>query len=145
VIEHCRHLTQKWLTGIGLGLSEHKTRSAHTLKKAEGEVGCTFLGVEVRQYPASKDNTSGQRGVKTLIQPSNAAVKRHWATLSERIRQHKAAKQATLIGILNPVIAGWANYSRAVGSTKTFHLLDHRLYEQRRRWAFFRHPRKGRR
>jgi RNA-directed DNA polymerase len=49
VIEHCRHLTQKWLTGIGLELSEHKTRSAHTLEKAEGEVGCTFLGVEVRQ------------------------------------------------------------------------------------------------
>jgi RNA-directed DNA polymerase len=30
-------------------------------------------------------------------------------------------------------------------STKTFQLLDHRLYEKLRRWALFRHPRKGRR
>jgi RNA-directed DNA polymerase len=72
-------------------------------------------------------------------------VKRHWATLSALISQHKAAKQANLIGILNPIIAGWANYYSAVVSTRTFHLLDHRLYEKLRRWAFFRHPRKGRR
>src|SRR2546427_1869552 len=42
-------------------------------------------------------------------------------------------------------LAGWANYYSAVVSTKTFHLLDHRLYEKLRRWAFFRHPRKSRR
>jgi RNA-directed DNA polymerase len=145
VIEQCRHLTQEWLKGIGLELSEQKTRIAHTLEKVDGEVGFNFLGFEVRQYPASKDNTSRGRGVKTLIKPSKVAVKRHWAKLSEVISQHKAAKQANLIGILNPIIAGWANYYRAVVSTKTFHLLDHRLYEKRRRWAFFRHPRKGRR
>jgi RNA-directed DNA polymerase len=145
VIEQCRHLTQEWLTGIGLELSEHKTRIAHTLENVEGQAGFNFLGFEVRQYPASKDNTSRGRGFKTLIKPSKAAVKRHWATLSERISQNKAAKQANLIGVLNPVIAGWANYSRAVVSTKTFHRLDHRLYEKRRRWAFCRHPRTGRR
>lgn len=145
VIEQCRHLTQEWLTGIGLELSEQKTRIAHTLEKGEGGKGFNFLGFEVRQYPASKYNTSGGRGFKTLIKPSKEAVKRHWAKLSEVISQNKAAKQANLIGILNPIIAGWANYYRAVVSTKTFHLLDHRLYEKLRRWAFFRHPRKGRR
>lgn len=144
VIEQCRQLTQEWLTGIGLELSEQKTRIAHTLENVEGKVGFNFLGFEVRQYPASKYNTSRGRGFKTLIKPSKEAVKRHWAKLSEMISQNKAAKQANLIGVLNPVIAGWANYYRAVVSTKTFHLLDHRLYEKLRRWAFFRHPRKGR-
>jgi RNA-directed DNA polymerase len=145
VIEPCRHLTQAWWQGIGLELREPKTRIAHTLETAEGEAGFNFLGFQVRQYRASKDNTSRGRGFKTLIRPSKEAVKRHGAQLSERIRQHKAAKQAHRIGVLNPSIASWAKYSRAVVSTTTFPLLDHRLYEKRRRWAFFRHPRTGRR
>ena len=140
--EQCRQLTQEWLQGIGLELSEQKTRIAHTLEKVEGEAGFNFLGFQVRQYHASKYNTSRGRGFKTLITPSPEAVKRHWARLSELISQNKAAKQANLIGVLNPVIAGWANYYSAVVSTKTFHRLDHRLYEKLRRWAFFRHPRK---
>jgi RNA-directed DNA polymerase len=113
VIEHCRHLTQVWLQGIGLELSEQKTRIAHTLEKVEGEAGFNFLGFQVRQYRASKYNTARGRGFKTLIRPSQEAVKRHWATLSALISQHKAAKQANLIGILNPIIAGWANYYNA--------------------------------
>jgi RNA-directed DNA polymerase len=145
VIEQCRRLTQAWLQDIGLELSEQKTRIAHTLEKIEGEAGFNFLGFQVRQYRASKYNTARGRGFKTLITPSQEAVKRHWATLSALISQHKAAQQANLIGILNPIIAGWANYYSAVVSTKTFHLLDHRLYEKLRRWAFFRHPRKSRR
>jgi RNA-directed DNA polymerase len=145
VIEHCRHLTQEWLKGIGLELSEPKTRIAHTLEEAGGEVGLNFLGFQVRQHRASKYNTSQGRGFKTLITPSKEAVKRHWAQLSELIGRNKAARQVNLIGLLNPLIAGWANYYSAVVSTKTFHLLDHRLYEKLRRWAFFRHPRKDRR
>jgi len=145
VVEQCRHLTQTWLQSIGLELSEQKTRIAHTLEKVEGEAGFNFLGFQVRQYRASKYNTARGRGFKTLIRPSHEAVKRHWATLSALLSQQKAAKQANLIGLLNPIIAGWANYYSAVVSTKTFHLLDHRLYEKLRRWAFFRHPRKGRR
>jgi RNA-directed DNA polymerase len=144
VIEQCRHLTQAWLQDIGLELSEQKTRIAHTLETAEGDAGFNFLGFQVRQYRASKYNTSRGRGFKTLIKPSQEAVKRHWAKLSEIITQNKAAKQANLIGVLNPIIAGWANYYSAVVSTTTFHRLDRQLYEKLRRWAFFRHPRKGR-
>jgi len=145
VIEQCHHLTQAWLQDIGLELNEQKTRIAHTLEKAESAAGFNFLGFHVGQYRARKYNTARGRGFKTLIRPSKEAVQRHWATLSALISQHKAAKQANLIGILNPIIAGWANYYSAVVSTKTFQLLDHRLYEKLRRWAFFRHPRKGRR
>jgi RNA-directed DNA polymerase len=145
VIEPCRHLTQAGLQGIGLELHEPKTRLAQTLETAEGEAGCNVLGFHVRQHHARKDNTSRGRGCKTRIRPSQAAGKRHWATRSEPISQHKAAQQATLIGVLNPSIAGWANSSSAVVSTQPFPRLDHRLDEKRRRWAFFRHPRQGRR
>ena len=44
VIEHCRHRTQAWLKGIGLELSEPKTRIAHTLEEAGGAAGFNFLG-----------------------------------------------------------------------------------------------------
>src|SRR5712691_2235211 len=106
VIEQCRRLTQAWLQDIGLELSEQKTRIAHTLEKAEGAAGFNFLGFHVCQYRASKYNTARGRGFKTLIRPSHEAMKRHWAALSAQISQHKAAKQANLIGILNPIIAG---------------------------------------
>jgi RNA-directed DNA polymerase len=144
-MEPCRQLTQAWRRGIGLELSAQKTRIAHTLETGEGEAGCNVLGFQVRQYQASQDHTSRGRGFKTLIQPSPEGVKRHWARWSALISQHKAAKPANLIGVLNPIIAGWANDYRAVVSTTTCHRLDHRLDEQLRRWAFSRPPRNGRR
>jgi RNA-directed DNA polymerase len=145
VIEPCRQLTPEWRQGRGLERSEQKTRIAHTLAHVDGEAGFTVLGFQARRAHASQDHTSRGRGFKTLIRPSPAAEKRHGARLSEPISQHKAAQPAHRIGGLNPVIAGGANYSRAVVSPKTCHRLDHRRYEQLRRWAFFRHPRHGRR
>lgn len=145
VIEECRRLIEEWLAGMGLELSENKTRITHTLDTEEGEAGFDFLGFNIRQYRASKYNTRQGCGYKTLIKPSKEAVKRHLAKLSEIISRNKAAQQTNLIGVLNPVIAGWANYYSAVVSTTTFQLLDHRVYEKLRRWAHFRHPRKARR
>jgi RNA-directed DNA polymerase len=144
VIEECRQLIEEWLKGMGLELSEQKTRIAHTLEQEEGVAGFDFLGFTIRQHRASKYNTSQGRGFKTLITPSPEAVKRHWATLAEIINRHKAARQVNLIGLLNPVITGWANYYKAVVSTKAFHQLDHHLYNKLRRWAQYRHPRKSR-
>jgi RNA-directed DNA polymerase len=110
VIEPCRHLTQEWLKGIGRELSEQKTRIAHTLATVEGEAGVNVLGFQVRQHHASKYNTSRGRSFKTRLKPSTEAGKRHGARLSELISQHRAAKQANLLGVLNPISAGWANY-----------------------------------
>jgi RNA-directed DNA polymerase len=132
------------MAAIGLERSEQKTRLAHTLETAEGEAGFNLLGVHVRQSRARQDNTSRGRGFKTRITPRQEAVKRHWVKLSESIRQNKAAQPA-MIGLRNPLIAGWANDSSAVVRTTTFHRLDPQRDEQRRRWACFRHPRQGRR
>jgi RNA-directed DNA polymerase len=144
VIEECRRLIEEWLTGIGLELSEKKTRIAHTLEVEGGKSGFDFLGFNIRQYRASKYNTRQGCGFKTLIKPSKEAIKGHLAQLAGIVSRNKAAQQANLIGLLNPVIAGWANYYSAVVSTVAFQSLDHRLYEKLRRWAQFRHPRKSR-
>jgi RNA-directed DNA polymerase len=143
-IEECRHLMQEWLAGVGLELNEKKTRIAHTLDKEGGEAGFNFLGFNIRQHRVSKYNTSSGSGFKTLIKPSREAIKRHGEKVAEIVRGNKAARQDNLIGLLNPVIAGWANYYSAVVSKRVFNVLDHRLFEKLRRWAFFRHPRKGR-
>ena len=145
VIEPWRCLTQEWLQGSGLELREQKTRIAHTREQGAGEAGCNVLGFQVRQDRASQYNTSQGRGCTTLMRPRQEAVQRHGATRSALSSQPKAATPANLSGILTPIIAGWAHYDSAVVSTRTFHVLAHRLYEKRRRWALFRHPRKGRR
>ena len=142
-IEHCQRLTTDWLAGIGLELNPTKTRIAHTLHAEETEAGFNFLGFEVRQYPASKYNTHGN-GFKTLIKPSKDAIKRHYRHVAETINRYKTARQENLIRQLNPIIAGWGNYYRAVVSKKAFQTLDQKLYHRLARWARYRHPKKGR-
>lgn len=54
-------------------------------------------------------------------------------------------QQQILIGLLNPVIRGWAYYYRHVVSGRTFGKLDHNIWKALWRWAMRRHPNKGRR
>ena len=119
-IEHCQRLAADWLADIGLELSPTKTRIAHTRHPEEGEAGFNFLGFQVRHYPASKDNTAQGRGFKTLIKPSKDAIKRHYRQLAETISRHKTARQENLIRQLNPIIASWSQYYRAVVSKQVF-------------------------
>jgi RNA-directed DNA polymerase len=84
---------------------------------------------------------NAKRGFKTLIKPSQETIKRHNAQLSVIIAHHRAARQANLIGLLNPVIAGWSNYYSAVVSKAVFQRLDHQLYLKLARWARNRRPR----
>jgi RNA-directed DNA polymerase len=143
-IESCQRLTADWLAGMGLALSPTKTRIAHTLHSKDGKAGFTFLGFDIRQYSVSKYNTVQGGGFKTLIKPSKDAIKRHYQQLAETINRNKAARQENLIGLLNPIIAGWSNYYRAVVSKEVFQALDHKLYNRLMKWARFRHPRKSR-
>ena len=142
-IEHCQQLTTDWLADMGLELSPSKTRIAHTLQPEGGKAGFEFLGFQVRQYSVSRYNTGQGRGFKTLIKPSKDGIKRHYRQLAETIARNKAARQENLIGLLNPIIAGWSNYYRAVVSKDVFHQLDHKLFSRLVRWARFRHPRKS--
>jgi RNA-directed DNA polymerase len=133
-----------WLKDMGLFLSPKKTRITHTLIPYEGNVGFDFLGFTVRQFPVGKTHTGRSRqgkplGFKTLIKPSQEAIKRHTVEMKNRIRKLRGSTQEVLIKELNPVIRGWANYYRTVVSKEVYTDCDNILYYQLIQWAQWRH------
>ena len=146
-VEKARKLVEEWLAPIGLKLNPKKTSITHTLAKYDGNVGFDFLGFNVRQYPVGKNqsgkNTHGKPlGFKTLIKPSKGAIKQHNQEVRELVREHQDAPQEALIGKLNPVITGWANYHRTGVAKAEFSRCDSQLYGKLRAWARRRHPNK---
>lgn len=142
--ERAREVIERWLQGIGLELKPSKTRITHTL---EGDAGFDFLGFHVRQHRVGKTHSARNPrgallGFKTIITPSKPAIKEHVMALGQIVREHQAAPQEALIGRLNPVIQGWANYHRAVVAKATFTRCDLHVYSMLRRWARRRHPKK---
>jgi RNA-directed DNA polymerase len=143
-VEKAKRMMETWLQGIGLELKPSKTRITHTL---EGEAGFDFLGMTVRQYRVGQTHSARSTygvplGFKTIIKPSREGIQRHLKELGRIVHAHQAAPQEALIGRLNPVITGWANYYRPVVAKQVYQTCDHRLYCMLRRWARFRHPRK---
>jgi RNA-directed DNA polymerase len=122
-VKRARAVLETWLIDIGLELKPSKTKITHTLTPYEGKVGFDFLGFAVRQFPVGKThtgkNTYGKPlGFKTIISPSKEAIKRHMEEIGEKIRKLRSASQEQLIGTLNPIIRGWANYYRTVVAAK---------------------------
>jgi RNA-directed DNA polymerase len=146
-VEKAKLVMEAWLQGIGLELKPSKTRIAHTLHPMQGKAGFDFLGMTIRQYPVgrthSAKNTYGKLlGFKTLIKPSEEAIKRHVRALRKIVREQQTAPQAGLIAHLNPVIKGWANYYRTVVAKESYVRCDDWLYCKLRYWARRRHPNK---
>jgi len=88
----------------GLTLSEEKTRITPI------EQGFDFLGQNLRTY-----------GGKLLIQP---------AKTKDIIRAHRGDQTAVMIGKLNPVIRGWANYHRHICSSAALTKVDSSIFGQ---------------
>jgi RNA-directed DNA polymerase len=116
----------EFLAARGLVLSPEKTRITHIRE------GFDFLGWNFRKYNG-----------KMLMKPSKANVKAHLDKIREVINSNKAAKQANLIRLLNPVLRGWANYHSHVVAKETFARVDARVWSMLWRWAVRRHPNKG--
>jgi RNA-directed DNA polymerase len=128
VLKQAKAEVEAFLAERSLTLSPEKTKLTRISD------GFDFLGFNVRTY-----------GGKLLIRPSKDAQIRMLRKVREIIRANKAAKQQNLIGLLNPVIRGWANYYRHVVSSQAFHRLDHFIWMALWRWAVRRHPNKGKR
>jgi RNA-directed DNA polymerase len=153
VIEGCQKVIAEWLKGMGLKLKPSKTRITHTLiKNGNEEPGFNFLGFNIRQFPRGKYRSASYRlpgkekvilGYQTVIKPSKESIQRHYKQLAEIADKYKAASQAELIGKLNPIIRGWANYYSAVISKRIFSEIDNLLWNKLRIWAARRHPRKS--
>ena len=134
----------KWLEGMGLQLSQQKTRTTHTLEACEGNVGFDFLGFQVRQYPVGKTHTGKDThgrplGYKTLIRPSKEAIRRHTQEIGQQLRELRNAPQEKVISELNPIIRGWSNYYRWVVCSEAFRTCDYNTLRQLMRWGNARH------
>jgi RNA-directed DNA polymerase len=152
-LQQVRGQAERWLSQMGLQLNPIKTTIGHTLNEDKGQAGFDFLGFNVRQYQVGRYKTRTYRGRagfpgqaartgKTLIRPSKKAQKRHLAHLKQVIRDYRGSSQGGLIGKLNPIIRGWANYYKTCSAKAIFNQMTTQLYFKLRRWAEFRHPRK---
>ncbi|HEY9710886.1 MAG TPA: reverse transcriptase domain-containing protein, partial [Oculatellaceae cyanobacterium] len=148
VVQRCKDAISEWLKDMGLELKPSKTRIAHTLNwYGQESPGFDFLGFNIRQHPAGK-YTSGKHkdkklGFKTIITPSKEKVQGHIRHIAREIDNHKVAPQGALIGNLNPIIRGWANYYSAVISKAIYAKLDSLMFQKLQSWARRRHSNKG--
>jgi RNA-directed DNA polymerase len=148
VVLKCKVIISEWLKDIGLELKPSKTKVTHTLYHYNGYVGFDFLGFTIRQFPIGKTHSGKSSngkalGFKTIIKPSDSKIKKHLEKIGDVIKGHKTAPQAALISRLNPIIRGWANYYSMVCSKEIFSSCDYINYQQLKRWAERRHPKKS--
>ncbi len=145
VILKCKKAIESWLNGIGLELSEEKTRITHTLELSQKETvefgvktpGFDFLGFRIRQFKSKYGGGRIKGGFKTLIVPSKEKCKSYQEKLGLAIRKSCNVSQEVLIKKLNPIISGWSRYfgkSDAI-SCGTLQKMDFLLYLKLRRWA----------
>jgi RNA-directed DNA polymerase len=116
---------EAFLAARGLQLATEKTLITHVTR------GFDFLGQNVRKY-----------GNKLLIKPSRKSVQALLKKVREILGKHKAATQAQVILLLNPILRGWATYHRHVVAAATFARVDHLVWRKLWHWAKRRHPRK---
>lgn len=140
---------RQWLATIGLQLNAQKTRITHTLTPYQGQIGFDFLGFSIRQELVEKflREKYGQERVlrvKTIITPSQEAIKRHLAAIEQRLQQLQTASQERVIEELNPLIRGWASYYNGVVEAATMSRYDDLLKQRLISWTEKRHPGKAR-
>ncbi len=121
-----RPVVEQFMSTRGLELSEEKTRITHI------EEGFDFLGQNVRKYNG-----------KLLIKPSKKNAKAFLGKIRGMVKGNKTAHQRNLIGLLNPIIRGWAQYHRHVVASKTFASVDHWIWHTLWYWSKRRHPNKS--
>jgi RNA-directed DNA polymerase len=142
-----QQLIARWLKDIGLELKPSKTRLSHTLNEYQGNVGFTFLGFTIRQFPVGRTHTGTSNGkplgFKTLITPSKEGVQRHLQALRKILQKSQALSQEQLIDQLNPVIHGWTLYYRRVVSKKRFTVCDYLLTRMLWQKMTRKHPKKS--
>ncbi len=126
IAEEVKELIKVFLKDRGLELSDEKTLITHI------DTGFDFLGWNFRKYNG-----------KLLVKPSKKSIEKVTEKISDTIKGGKAWKQKDLIGILNPIITGWANYHQTVVSRETFHKIDYRIWNMLWHWAKRRHPNKS--
>lgn len=123
---------EQFLLVRGVELSQEKTQIACITE------GFDFLGWNFRKYVPR----SPHRKAKLLIKPSKKNASAFYRKVREIIKNSGAMTQEALIGQLNPVLKGWAQYHSPVVAKETFSKLDSLIFWRIWRWAKRRHPKK---
>jgi len=135
ILKECIHETRKWLSGIGLRISEEKSAVRDVRQ------GFLFLGFQCimirRKY--------GNWQYKTHIRPSTASVRKLLDKVRVIIGRNKASSSYDLIEKLRPLLIEWANYFKYSECASVFHKIQHMIYLKLRAWVFRRSVRVGRR
>ena len=105
----------------------------------DNKPGFDFLGFNIRQYKAK----TTKQGYKTLIKPSSKSIKTHYRKMADICSTYKTANIKALIGKLNTVIRGWANYFSTVVSKEVYSKIDYLLWKRLGQWGTRRHPNKS--
>ena len=124
--DEVKPLVERFLLDRGLQLSPEKTCITHI------EDGFDFLGQNLRRH-----------GGKVLTTPSKKNMHAFCEKVRGVIRRNDSAKQVHLIGRLNPVIRGWANYHRHIVASGAFGKAEMVLWQSLWRWAKRRHLKKS--
>ena len=120
-------LVENFLNERGLELSQEKTKVTNIAD------GFDFLGQNVRKYNG-----------KMLVKPSKKNIHSFIEKVRNIIRTNQTATAGNLVGLLNPVIRGWANYHSHVVSSEVFGAMDNAIFKALWQWSKRRHPNKNR-
>lgn len=124
--EVVKPVVERFLKERGLTLSAEKTHITHITN------GFTFLGQTFRKV-----------GNKLFIKPSKEGVQALISKVGTLIRKYTSAPMEALIGKLNQVLRGWANYHRHVVASEAFSRVDSYVFHQLWRMLRRRHNNKS--
>jgi RNA-directed DNA polymerase len=130
--EQAKRTLESWFRERGLTFSPEKTRIVNL------DDGFDFLGFNIRQYVVS----DSQSGYRLLIKPNTKSVESIKRTLKQTFHDRRGFRVDAVVGTVNPIIRGWANYFRAGVAAEVFRHLDHYLYTLQQQWVDWQHPTK---
>lgn len=146
---------QSSLAKRGLVVAPNKTRIVHLVD------GFDFLGFTIKLHVLDNMNPknffvkeSTIEGTncylpfdtsKTLllIKPSKKSIDNFKKSVKEVFTKYKQARTSLLIKELNPILRGWALSKNSWHSNRTFHKLDHYIFNLCWRWMHRVHPNKS--
>ena len=131
ILKECIKETRKWLSGVGLEISEEKSEVKDVRQ------GFLFLGFQVIMIRRHYRNWK----YKVHIRPSTNSVKKVLDKVRSIIRRNKGSSSYDLIEKLRPVIIGWANYFRYSECIAVFLKMTHLIFLKLRAWVFRREKR----
>jgi RNA-directed DNA polymerase len=132
--ERVQGILVEWLKERGLTLSQEKTRIVHLTE------GFDFLGFNIRHYPTPQTSRTGW---KLLIKPSKESIQEVQKKLKDLWKKVQGTNAQTVLGRLNPVIRGWANYFRIAVAKEVFSGLDRWMFHKADHYARRMHSRKS--